>query len=74
MVDRLVHRSRRLRGLSPTSVEPSPRRHRINSASEFEIVAVDAVEIDPQVGVIDSNNIPSRELERKIPILSRILF
>jgi len=52
--NRLVHRSRRLRGLSCTSVETSPQRHRNNFAGDFQLVAVDAMEIDPLVEVIDS--------------------
>ena len=54
MVDRLVRRPRMLRGISPTSAKPSPQRCRINSASDFQSVSVDTMEIDPLVGVIDS--------------------
>lgn len=76
MVDRPARRSRRLLGLSPTSLEPSPRRRRSNTASGFQPVAAGASEIDPLVGVIDSQDKPgtSREVERKTLVLSRVLF
>jgi len=58
------------------SLEASPRRHRSNFASDFQSVVADASEIDPLVGVIDSQDSPdtSRELERNTPVLSRVLF
>ena len=76
MADLLACRSRRLCGLSPTSPKPSPLRCMRNPASGFQPVAVGASEIDPLVGVIDSQDSPgtSRELERNTPVLSRVLF
>lgn len=76
MADRPAHWSKRLHGLSPTSPEPSPRRHSSNSTSGFQPMAVGSSEIDPPVGVIDSKGRPgtSRELERNTPVLSRVLF
>ena len=76
MVDRPSRRSRRLRGLSPASPEPSLRRRRSDLASAFQPVAVGASEIDPPLGVINSQDRPSTssELERNTPVLSRVLF
>ena len=76
MVDRLVHQSRRLRGLSLASVESSSRRCRTNSSGDFQSMAVNAMKIDPLVQAIDSWNRPgiSRDLERNIPVLSKVLF
>jgi len=76
VADRPVRRSRRLRGLSTTNLKPSPQRHRRNSTSDFESVVVGTSEIDPPVGVIDSQDRPgiSRQLGRNTPILSRVLF
>ncbi len=47
MANRLVLRSRRLHGLSPGSVEPSPRRHRSNYAGAIEPVLTNEMETDP---------------------------
>ena len=76
MVDQPVRRSRRLRELSPTSAEPSSRRHRRNSSSHFQSMASDVMEIDPLVQAIVSHNRPSvsRDLERNTLFLSRVLF
>lgn len=76
MANRPARRSRRLRGLSPTSLEPSSRRRRRNIASGFQPMTASASEIDPPVGVIDSQDRPgiSRESGRNTLVLSRVLF
>lgn len=76
MVDRPSGRSRRLRGLSPMSPEPSPRRHRSNSTSGFQLVAIGASKIGSPFGVISSQDrhSTSRELERNTLVLYQLLF
>ena len=76
MVDRSFHRSRRLLGLSPASVEPSPRRCRSNYAGDFQLVATNTSDSDPLVGAIVSQGGPSvsHDLDRSTPIHYRVLF
>ena len=76
MVDRSPRRSRRLRGLSPPSLEPSPRRRRGNTVGGFHPMAADALGIDPPDRDISVQNRPctSAEQERKTPALSQVLF
>ena len=58
------------------SLEPYPQRRRRNPASGFQPGAAGTLEIDPPVGVIDSQDRPStsRELERNTLVLSRVIF
>ncbi len=76
MADRSPRQCRRLHGLSPQSLEPSPRRHRGNISSGFQPMVADASGIDPPLGGIHVQDRPSTttEPERKIPVLSRVLF
>lgn len=76
MVDRPSLRSWRLRGLSPTSPEHSTRRCRSDFASGFQPVATGALEIDPPLGGISSQDRHGNtiELERNTPVLSRVIF
>jgi len=69
-------RSRRLRGLSPQSLEPSPRRCRDNTTGGFHPTTVDASGIDPPLGGISVQARPgtSEEQERDTPVLERVLF
>ena len=76
MANRSPRRSHRLHGLSPPSLEPSPRRRGGNTAGRFRPVAVDASGIDPPLRGISVQDRPgtSIEQERNTPILSRVLF
>ena len=76
MADQSPRWSRRLCGLSPPSSEPSPRRHRGNTAGGFRPVAADASGIDPPLGGISVQDRPgtSTGQERNTPVLSRVLF
>ena len=51
MDDQAPRRSRRVRGLSPKTIEPSSRRHRSNIAGEYHLVVSDAAERDPPQGL-----------------------
>ena len=74
VADQAPRRSRRIRGLSPESPEPSSRRHRSDLAGGYHPVASNAVERDPPQGsegfVVDSG-IGS---ERSVLLTSRVLF
>ena len=76
MAERPSRQSRRLRGLSPASAEPSPRRCRSDYASGFQPVATSASKIDHLLGGISLQDRPSTtiELERNTPFLSQVLF
>ena len=76
MVDGPIRRSRRLRGLSPMSVEPSSRRCRSNFARDLQSVEVNTPEIDPLHQTIVSQGRPSasRGLDRDSLFLSRAFF
>ena len=76
MADRSPRRSRRLRGLSPPSLEPSPRRRGGNTAGGFHPVTADALGIDPPLGGISVQDRlgTSKEQERNTQVLSRVLF
>ena len=70
MADQAPHRSRRIRGLSPESPEPSSRRHRSDLAGSYHSVTSDAVERDlPQgsEGFIADSGVGS---ERSVPLTS----
>ena len=74
MADRSPRRSRRLCGLSPPSVEPSPRRRRGNNTGGFRPTAIDASGIDPPLG---GNSSEARlgtsvEQERNTPVPSQV--
>ena len=74
MADRSPRRSRRLRGLSPPSTEPSPRRRRGNNTGGFRPTVIDASGIDPPLG---GNSIEARpgtsvEQERNPPVPSQV--
>ena len=74
MADQAPRRSRRIRGLSPESSEPSSRRRRSDLAGGYHPVASDAVERDPPQrfeGFIADSGIGS---ERSVPLTSRVLF
>ena len=74
MVDQAPRRSRRIRGLSPESAEPSSRRRRSNIAGEYHPVISDAVESDPPQGIecfLVSSGVGS---ERIVLLTSRVLF
>ena len=75
MADRSPRRSRRLRGLSPPSLEPSPRRRRGDITGGVRPTPVDASGIDPPLGDISGQARPgTSEQERDTPILSRVRF
>ena len=75
MADRSPRRSRRLRGLSPPSLEPSPRRRRRNATGGVHPTSVDASRIDPPLGDISGQARPrTSEQERDTPVLSRVRF
>jgi len=76
VADQSPRRSRRLCGLSPPSLEPSPRRRRGNTAGGFCPVAADASGIDPpHRDIILQNRLgTSTEQEMSTPVLSRVLF
>ena len=75
MTDRSPRRSRRLRGLSPPNLEPSPRRRRGNTTGGFRPTAVDASGIDPPLRGISSQARPgTSEQERDTLVLSRVRF
>ena len=76
MADRSPRWSRRLRGISPPSLEPSPRRCKGNTSGGFHPVVADASGIDPPLRGISVQNRPgtSTEQERDIPVLFRVLF
>ena len=66
--------SRRVRGLSLESVEPSSRRRRSNIAGEYHPVVSDAAERDPPLaleGFVVGSGVGS---ERSTPLTSRFLF
>ena len=73
MADQAPHRSRRIRGLSPESVEPSSRRRRSNIAGEYHPVLSDTVESDPPQGIegpVVGSGVGS---ERSVPLTLRVL-
>ena len=75
MADRSPRWSRRLCGLSPPSLEPSPRRRKGNTTGGFRPTPVDASGIDPPLGGISVQARPgTSEQERDTPVLSRVLF
>ena len=70
----MPRRSRRIRGLSPESPEPSSGRRRSDLASGYHPVTSDAVERDPpqgSEGFIADSGVGS---ERSVPLTSRVLF
>ena len=74
MADQAPPRSRRIRGLSPASPEPSLRRHRSDLAGGYHPVMSDAVERDPpqgSEGFLADSGVGS---ERRVPLTSRVLF
>ena len=74
MADQAPRRSRRIRGLSPESPEPSSRRRRSDLAGGFHPVESDAVERDPPLrseGFVADSGVGS---ERSVPLTSRVLF
>lgn len=72
----MVHQSRRLCGLSPESVKPSPRRSRSNYASAFEPVLVNTTETNHSPRVFISQGEPSiiHNLDGNALVLARVLF
>ena len=74
VVDQVPRRSRRIRGLSPESPEPSSRRRRSDLEGGYHPVESDAVERDPpprSEGFITDSGVSS---ERSVPLTSRVLF
>jgi len=74
VADQAPRRSRRVRGLSPESAEPSSRRRRSDLAGGFHPVESDAVERDPPLrseGFIADSGLGS---ERSVSLTSRVLF
>ena len=68
VADQAPRRSRRIRGLSPESSEPSSRRRRSDLAGGYHPVASDAVERDPpqrSEGFIADSGVGS---ERSVPL------
>ena len=76
MADRLPRRSRRLRGLSPMSAEPSSRRHRSNSVGDFYLVVSNKTKSDPLSRLVVSvcGSSTCDIVERSTPLISRVLF
>lgn len=76
MDDQQVCSSRRLRGISPTNVEPSSRRRRSSYVVDFQPVAVDASEIILTLGALISQGEPSsvHNLDGNSLVLSRVPF
>ena len=74
VADRSPRRSRRLRGLSPPSTEPSPRRRRGNNTGGFRPTAIDASGIDPPLGgnSIEATPGTAVEQERNPPVPSQV--
>ena len=74
MADQAPRRSRRIRGLSPESPEPSSRRRRSDLESGYHPVTSDKVERYPPQGsegfVADSGV----GFKRSAPLTSRVLF
>ena len=74
MADQAPHRSRRIRGLTPESLEPSPRRRRSDLAGGYHPVTSNVVERDPpqgSEGFLADSGVGS---ERSVLLTSRILF
>ena len=74
VADQVPRRSRRIRGLSPESPEPSSRRRRSDLAGGYHLVTSDVVERDPpqgSKGFIADSGVGS---ERSVPLTSRVLF
>ena len=74
MADQAPRRSRRIRGLSPESPEPSSRRRRGDLVGGYHPVMSDAVERDPPQGFegfVASFGVGS---ERSAPLTLRVLF
>ena len=74
VADQAPRRSRRIRGLSPESPEPSSRRRRSDLEGGYHPVASDAVERDPpqrSEGFIADSGVGS---ERSAPLTLRVLF
>ena len=74
MADQAPRRSRRVRGLSPETVEPSSRRRRSNIAGEYHPVVSDVAERDPPQGLeglVVGSGVGSK---RSAPLTSRVLF
>lgn len=76
MANREARLSRRLCGLSPTSDEPSFRRHRSSFFGDFQPVATDALEINPTLGSPISQGEPSsvHNSNGYASVLARVLF
>ena len=74
MADQAPRRSRRIRGLSPVSLEPSPRRRRSDLAGGYHPVTSDTVERDPPQGSEGFLADSSVGFERSVPLTSRELF
>ena len=74
MADQAPRRSRRIRGLTPESLEPSPRRRRSDLAGGYHPVTSDAGERYPpqgSEGFLADSGVGS---ERSVPLTSRELF
>ena len=74
MADQAPCRSRRIRGLSPESPEPSSRRRRSDLAGGYHPVTSDTVKRDPpqgSEGFVAGSSVGS---ERSAPLASRVLF
>ena len=65
VANRSPRRSRRLRGLSPPSTEPSPRRRRGNNTGGFRPTAIDASGIDPPLGGNSIEATPGTSVEQE---------
>lgn len=64
MADRSPGWSRRLHGLSPPSLEPSPRRRGGNTIGGFRPMAADTSGIDPPLGGIRVRVRPGTSVEQ----------
>lgn len=75
-VDQQIPRSRRLCELSPTSVEPSPRRNRSNKVISFEPVQASAKKTNPspKVPILEGEPSLAHNYGGNSLALARVLF
>lgn len=75
MVDLSIRRSRRLCGISPTSVKPSPRSCRSNFFGSFELVLGNAIDMDPSLRALISQGELGlvHNLDSNALVLARVL-